>query len=153
MLLPSTLALAQRPPPRKPESGRHKAPDSPPPEPLQGRTVKLYFLTGGTPVQMPCTSLAAMPMPSVSVGVGVDGFADVHRIGAHLNGQGDLADHVVGVGAIEAAARNLAVAPASMHGRLLIQPRGCRRTATWCSLRRGHWQWHGRKPPSGRGLS
>ncbi len=72
-----------------------------------------------------------MPMPSVSVGVGVDGFADVHRIGAHLNGQGDLADHVVGVGAIEAAARNLAVAPASMHGRLLIQPRGCRRTATW----------------------
>ena len=42
-----------------------------------------------------------MPMPSVSVGVGVDGFADVHRIGAHLNGQGDLADHVVGVGAID----------------------------------------------------
>lgn len=42
-----------------------------------------------------------MPMPSGSVGVGVDGFANVHGIGAHLNGQGDLTNHVAGVGAID----------------------------------------------------
>ena len=42
-------------------------------------------------------------------GVRVDGFANVHRISAHLNGQGNLPDHVASVGADHAAAQNLAV--------------------------------------------
>jgi hypothetical protein len=29
----------------------------------------------------------------------VDGLADVHRVGAHLNRQGDLSDHVARMGA------------------------------------------------------
>ena len=46
--------------------------------------------------------------------VRVNGLADVHRVGAHLDGQGDLANHVARVGADHAAAQDLAVAPASM---------------------------------------
>ena len=41
--------------------------------------------------------------------VRVDGFADVHGVSAHLDGQRDLADHVAGVGADHAAAEDLAV--------------------------------------------
>ena len=37
--------------------------------------------------------------------VGVDGFADVHRICAHLDSQRDLANHVARVGTDHAAAR------------------------------------------------
>ncbi|AMK21395.1 gamma-glutamyl kinase [Sphingobium sp. TKS] len=40
----------------------------------------------------------------------MDGLADVHRVGAHLDGQGDLADHVAGVRADDAAAQDAAVA-------------------------------------------
>ena len=40
-------------------------------------------------------------------GVGVDGFADVHRIRAHFNGQGNFANHVARVGADDAAAHDL----------------------------------------------
>jgi hypothetical protein len=47
-------------------------------------------------------------------GVWVDGFANVHRVCAHLNCQRDLADHVARVGADHAAAQDLAVPPASM---------------------------------------
>ena len=43
-------------------------------------------------------------------GVGVDGFADVHSVCAHLDGQSDLANHVARVRAHHAAAENLAVA-------------------------------------------
>ena len=43
-------------------------------------------------------------------GVGVDGLADVHGVGTHLDGQGDLADHVARVGANHATAQYLAVA-------------------------------------------
>ncbi len=48
-------------------------------------------------------------------GVGVDGLADVHRVGAHLDGQRDLANHVARVRAHHAAAQDLAVAPIRMH--------------------------------------
>ena len=44
----------------------------------------------------------------------MDGLADVHCVGAHLDGQGDLANHVACVRADHAAAQDLAVAPASM---------------------------------------
>ena len=37
-------------------------------------------------------------------GVRVDGFADVNRVCAHLDGQRDFADHVASVGADHAAA-------------------------------------------------
>ena len=40
----------------------------------------------------------------------VDRLADVHRVRAHLDGQRDLADHVAGVRADDAAAEDLAVA-------------------------------------------
>jgi hypothetical protein len=43
-------------------------------------------------------------------GVRVDGLADVYGIRTHLDGQGDLADHVTRVGADHAAAQDLAVA-------------------------------------------
>ena len=43
-------------------------------------------------------------------GVRMDGLADVNRVGAHLNGQSNLADHVAGVGAHDAATQDLAVA-------------------------------------------
>jgi hypothetical protein len=43
-------------------------------------------------------------------GVGVDGFADVHGVCAHFDGQRDLANHVARVRAHHAAAENLAVA-------------------------------------------
>ena len=43
-------------------------------------------------------------------GVWVDGFADVHRVCAHFDGQSDLANHVARVRAHHAAAQNLAVA-------------------------------------------
>jgi hypothetical protein len=41
-------------------------------------------------------------------GVGVNGFADVHRVCAHLDGQGNLANHVARVRADHAAAQDLA---------------------------------------------
>src|SRR6218665_4204105 len=44
-------------------------------------------------------------------GVGVDGFGDVHYVGAHLDGQGDFADHVAGVAADHGAAPDFAAAP------------------------------------------
>ena len=47
-------------------------------------------------------------------GVGVDGFADVHSVCAHLNRQRDLANHVARVCADNSAGQNLAVDPASM---------------------------------------
>jgi len=40
----------------------------------------------------------------------VDGFADVHSVCAHLDGQSDLANHVARVRADHAAAQDLAVA-------------------------------------------
>ena len=43
-------------------------------------------------------------------GVRVDGLADINRVSAHLNGQGDFADHVARVGADHAAAKDLALA-------------------------------------------
>ena len=43
-------------------------------------------------------------------GVRVYGFADVHRVGAHLYGQRNFAQHVARVGADDAAALDLAVA-------------------------------------------
>ncbi|MFM1908482.1 MAG: hypothetical protein RLZZ591_2159, partial [Pseudomonadota bacterium] len=43
-------------------------------------------------------------------GVGVDGFAYVHGIRAHLDGQGNFADHVSRVGTDHAAAQDLAEA-------------------------------------------
>ncbi len=43
-------------------------------------------------------------------GVWVNGFADVHRVCAHLDGQSDLANHVVRVRVDHAAAQDLAVA-------------------------------------------
>ena len=47
-------------------------------------------------------------------GMRMDRLADVDLVGAHLDGQRDLADHVAGVRADDAAAQDLAVAPASM---------------------------------------
>ena len=44
----------------------------------------------------------------------VDGLADVHCVGTHLDGQGNLANHVARMGADHATAQDLAVAPASM---------------------------------------
>ena len=44
----------------------------------------------------------------------VDGFANVHAVRTHLNGQGNLANHVARMRADHAAAQDLAVAPASM---------------------------------------
>ena len=41
--------------------------------------------------------------------VRMDGFTDIHGIGTHFNGQGDLADHVAGVGAHDAAAQDAAM--------------------------------------------
>ena len=55
-------------------------------------------------------------------GVRVDGLADVHRVGAHFDGQGDLANHVARVGAHDAAAQNLAVAMG--FGRVVEQQLG-----------------------------
>ena len=43
-------------------------------------------------------------------GVGVDGFADVHCVCTHFDGQGDLANHVACVRTHHAAAQDLAVA-------------------------------------------
>jgi hypothetical protein len=40
----------------------------------------------------------------------VDGLADVDSVGTHLDGQGDLADHVACVGTDDATAQDLAVA-------------------------------------------
>ena len=42
--------------------------------------------------------------------VRVDGLANVHRVGAHLDGQGHLADHVARMRADHAAAQDTAVA-------------------------------------------
>ena len=42
-------------------------------------------------------------------GVGVDGFADVHRVCAHFNGQRNFANHVARVGADDAAAQDTAM--------------------------------------------
>ena len=41
--------------------------------------------------------------------VRVNGLADVHRVGAHLDGQCDFTNHVAGVGADHATAQNPAV--------------------------------------------
>jgi len=46
--------------------------------------------------------------------VRVYGFADVHRVGAHLYGQSDFAYQIARVGTDDAAAQDLAVATASM---------------------------------------
>ena len=43
-------------------------------------------------------------------GMRMDGLADVHRVGAHLDGQRNLTNHVARVSADHAAAQNLAVA-------------------------------------------
>ena len=43
-------------------------------------------------------------------GMRVNRLADIDRVGAHFYRQGDLADHVAGVGADHAAAQDLAVA-------------------------------------------
>ena len=43
-------------------------------------------------------------------GVRVDGLANIHRIRAHLNRQGNLANHVARMGADHAAAQDFAVA-------------------------------------------
>ena len=43
-------------------------------------------------------------------GMRVGGFADIDRVGAHLDGQRNLTDHVASVGADHAAAQNFAVA-------------------------------------------
>ncbi len=43
-------------------------------------------------------------------GVGVDGFADIHRVCTHLNRENNLANHVARVRADHAAAQDLAVA-------------------------------------------
>ena len=40
----------------------------------------------------------------------VDGLADVHCVGTHLDSQRDLSDHVARVGADHATAQDLAVA-------------------------------------------
>ena len=42
--------------------------------------------------------------------VRVNRLVNIHRVRAHLDGQGNLADHVAGVGANHAASQNLAVA-------------------------------------------
>ncbi len=55
-------------------------------------------------------NLGCHPNALAQRGVRVDGLADVHRVGAHLDGQGDLTDHVAGMGADDAAAQDLAVA-------------------------------------------
>ncbi len=44
----------------------------------------------------------------------MDGLANIHRVGAHLDRQGHFADHVTRVRADLAAAPDLAVAPASV---------------------------------------
>ena len=59
----------------------------------------------------------------------VNRLADVHRIGAHLNRQRDLANHVARMRANHATAQDLAMAQAC-HGRPILR-RGCRRTAAW----------------------
>jgi hypothetical protein len=69
-----------------------------------------YFFPGGTSVQDPCAISAAMPMLSPSV-VGMDGFADVYGVCAHLDGQGDFADHVTSVGAYHALLLGSSVRP------------------------------------------
>ena len=48
-------------------------------------------------------------------GVWVDGFADVHSVCAHLDGQSDLANHVARMRAHHDAAQDLAVAPIRVH--------------------------------------
>ena len=48
----------------------------------------------------------------------MDGFADVHRVCAHLDGQRDLANHFARMRAYHATAQDLAVAPASMAASL-----------------------------------
>jgi hypothetical protein len=46
--------------------------------------------------------------------VRVDGFTDAYCVCAHLDGQGDFADHVTGVAAYHAAAKDFAVASVSV---------------------------------------
>ena len=50
------------------------------------------------------TTSAAMPIDLAERRVRMDRLADVHRVGAHLDGQRDLADHVAGMRADDAAA-------------------------------------------------
>ena len=72
---------------------------------------------GGTSVQLPCATSAARPIDLAQRRVRVDRRADVHRVGAHLDGQRDLADHVAGMRADDAATDDAV--------------RLCRRTAAW----------------------
>ena len=81
-------------------------------------------------------------------GVRVDGFADVHCVCAHLDGQRHFANHVARMGADHATAQDLALA--QRHGSVL---RGCRQTGVWSRLRRGRWQWRRLMPSRGTGPS
>ena len=58
----------------------------------------------------------------------MDGLADVHGVCAHFDSQGNLADHVAGVRADDAAAQDLAVAVAP--GRIVEQQLGQALVAT-----------------------
>ena len=62
-------------------------------------------------------------------GVWMDGFADVHSVCAHLDGQSDFANHVARVRAHHAAAQDLAVA---LGIRVIVkqQPTSSRRPTT-----------------------
>ena len=71
--------------------------------------------------------------------VGVDGLTDVDGVGAHFDGQSNLANHVACVGTDNTAAQNLAVAMG--FGRI-VKP-------AWLHLRRGHWRWRARRLPRG----
>ena len=55
-------------------------------------------------------------------GVWVNGFANVHCVSAHLNGQCDFANHVARMGANDAAAQDLAVTV--RFGRIVEQQFG-----------------------------
>ena len=55
-------------------------------------------------------NLGCHPNALAQRGVRVDGLADVHRVDAHLDGQGDLTDHVARVRAHDAAVQDIAVA-------------------------------------------
>ena len=63
-----------------------------------------FFFCGGRSVQTPSKASAAMPTDSLSRRMRVDGLADVGRVGAHLDGERDLADEVARAGADDAAA-------------------------------------------------
>ena len=72
---------------------------------------------GGRSVQAPSNASAAMPIDLAERRMRMDRLADVDRVGAHLDRQRDLADHVAGVRADDAAADDAVASP--------------RRTAAW----------------------